>query len=116
MKEKKQNITAILKRIEKVEYELSDIRKCLAEMLTPPTSDTERETNLQLTLDDLYDAFGHKHKSYAARLRNSLARKGVTTLGQFLSLTPGQLFDLKGIGAGTLEQTNKAMKNLGIDW
>jgi len=116
MKENNQNITVILKRIEKVEYELSDICKCLTELLTPPTSDTEKEIDVQFTMDDLCEAFGHKHKSYAVRLRNALARKGVTTLSQFLSMTPGQLLDLDGIGPGTLEKTNKVMKKMGIKW
>lgn len=116
MKEKKQNIIVILKRIEKIEYELSDIRNCLAELLTPPASDTEKQIEVQFTMDDLCEAFGRKHKSYAVRLRNALAQKGVTTLSQFLSMTPGQLLDLDGIGPGTLEQTNKVMKKLGIEW
>ena len=116
MKEKRQSIATILKRIEKVEYELSDIRKCLAELMTPPTSNTEKEIEVQFTIEDLCEAFGRKHKSYAVRLCNALEHKGITTLKQFLAMTPGQLLDLEGIGPGTLEQTNKAMKKLGIQW
>lgn len=116
MKEKKQSITAILKRIEKVEYELSDIRKCLVELLTPPSSDTEKQIEVQFTMDDLCEAFGRKHKAYGVRLRNALEMRGVTTFSQFLAMTPGQLLDLDGIGPGTLEYTNKAMKRLGVHW
>lgn len=118
MKEKKQSITVILKRIEKVEYELSDIRKAIAECLTP-TADSSDESEMEdvtFTLDDLCEAFGRKHKAYGVRLRNALEMRGVTTFSQFLAMTPGQLLDLDGIGPGTLEYTNKAMKRLGVHW
>lgn len=118
MKERKQSITVLLKRLEKVEYELRDIRKGIAECMTPPAADggEAEERDVQFTLEDLWEAFGRKHSSYAVRLRNALERKGVTTLPQFLKMTPGQLLDLDGIGPGTLEYTNKAMKRLGIPW
>lgn len=118
MKEKKQNIATILKRIEKVEQELSDIRKAIAECLTPTADESNEptETDVTFTLDDLCEAFGKKHKAYGVRLRNALARQGVSTFGQFLAMTPGQLLDLEGIGPGTLEYTNKAMKKLGVRW
>lgn len=118
MKEKKQSITSILKRMEKVEYELSDIRKAIAECLTP-TADSSDELEMEdvtFTLDDLCEAFGRKHKAYGVRLRNALEMRGVTTFSQFLAMTPGQLLDLDGIGPGTLEYTNKAMKKLGVRW
>lgn len=118
MKEKKQNIATILKRIEKVEQELSDIRKAIAECLTPTADESNEPTEMDVTftLDDLCEAFGKKHKGYAYRLRRALAEKGVTTFSQFLAMTPGQLLDLDGIGPGTLEYTNKAMKKLGVRW
>ena len=118
MKERKQSITALLKRIEKVEYELSDIRKCISECMTPPAAEggDAKEVEVEFTLEDLWEAFGNKHKSYAVRLRHALEQRGVNTLPQFLAMTPGQLLGLDGIGPGTLEYTNKAMKRLGILW
>lgn len=118
MKEKKQNIATILKRIEKVEQELSDIRKAIAECLTPTADESNELTEMDVTftLDDLCEAFGRKHKAYGVRLRNALANNGITTFSQFLAMTPGQLLDLDGIGPGTLEYTNKAMKKLGVRW
>ena len=118
MKEKKQSITVLLKRLEKVEYELKDIRKGISECMTPPTTDGGEadEPVVEFTLEDLWEAFGRKHKSYGVRLRHALEQQGVTTLPQFLKMTPGQLLDLDGIGPGTLEMTNKAMKHLGIRW
>lgn len=118
MKEKRQSLTALLKRLEKLEGELCDIRKEIVWCLTPAAIDggEAEESDVAFTLDDLYEAFGRKHKSYAVRLRHALEQRGVTTLAQFLKMTPGQLLDLDGIGAGTLEYTNKAMKTLGIAW
>ena len=117
MKEKRQSLAALLKRLEKLEGELCDIRKEIAWCLVPAADDGEStDPDVAFTLDDLYEAFGRKHKSYAVRLRHALEQRGVTTLPQFLKMTPGQLLDLDGIGAGTLEYTNKAMKALGIAW
>jgi len=118
MKEKRQTIVSILKRIERVEQELSEIRKDIAECLTPTTAsaDGAEETELEFTMDDFCEAFGRKHKSYAERLRYELAEHGVTTLSQFLAMTPGQLLDMDGIGPGTLKYISKAMKKLGIRW
>lgn len=118
MKEKKQSLTSLLKRLEKLESELRDIRNEIAECLTPPADDggDAEDPDVQFTLEDLWEAFGRKHKSYAVRLRHALEQRGVTTLPQFLAMTPGQLLDLDGIGPGTLEYTNKAMKRLGIPW
>lgn len=118
MKEKRQSLTALLKRLEKLEGELCDIRKEIAQCLTPAATDgcEATEPDVQFTLEDLWEAFGSKHRSYAVRLCKALERRGVTTLPQFLKMTTGQLLDLDGIGPGTLEYTNKAMKRLGIPW
>lgn len=118
MKKNKQSITTLLKRLEKLESELSEIRKDIAESLIPSSKGggDAIETVVGFTLDDLYEAFGRNHKSYAVRLRHALEQRGITTLQQFLAMTPGQLLDLDGIGAGTLDYTNKALKQMGIAW
>ena len=116
MKKSKQSVAAILKRIEMVEYELGEIRKAIAESMTPTVAECESPEEVTFTMDDLCEAFGKKHKAYAARLRNALVKQGVTTFSQFLAMTPGQLLALDGIGPGTLQYANKAMKKLGVSW
>ncbi len=70
----------------------------------------------EYTLDDLYHAFGEEKKSCAARLRNTLERQGVSTLKEFLLLTPGELLDMEGMGSGTLGLIHKALKKMGVRW
>lgn len=115
MKDKQQSIASLINRLNDIETELKQVRSELAQIATP---DVEKPSTLQIeyTLDDLCQAFGRKHKSYATRLINVLQQQGITTFQQFLSLTPGQLLDLEGIGAGTLQHTNSALKRLGIAW
>ena len=118
MGKEKVSIVCILKRLERVETELSEIRKDITEYMKPSVNSSSHASNdfLEFTMDDLCEAFGRKHKSYAYRLRDSLMLHGVTTLSEFLSMSPGQLLNLDGIGATTLEYTNKALQKLGITW
>lgn len=118
MVKKRKSITSILNRIEKIEKELYEIRKDFTECFSP-TDVKNKEISvrdIEFTMDDLYDAFGENHKSYAFRLRNALEKKEITTLSQFLSMTPGQLLDLDGVGSGTLQYVNKVLKKMGINW
>ena len=104
--------------MDEIEKELHELRADLIQYATPITSaDCEsRPERLQFTIDDLCEAFGKKHKPCAVRLRNALAQQCITSLEDFLALTPGRLLDLEGIGPGTLQYANKALKKLGIRW
>ena len=113
--EENKNLTTILHRMEDIEKELRELRADLIKCATPTAAENEQEL-LQFTLDDLCEAFGKKHQPYAVRLRNALAQQGITSLEDFLALTPGRLLDLEGIGPGTLQYANKALKKLGIRW
>ena len=108
----------MLQKLENIENELREVREYLAQnMITFVSVDNRLKTlKLEYTLDDLYEAFGPSKQPYATRLRTSLEKCGVNTLGEFLALTPGQLLDLDGVGGGTLQYTHKALKKLGIQW
>lgn len=115
--EENKNLITILHRMEEIEKELRELRADLIKCATPTAAKNDNEQELlQFTLDDLCEAFGKKHQQYAVRLRNALARHGITTLADFLTLTTGQLLDMEGIGTGTLQYVNKAVKRLGIHW
>lgn len=115
MKEKRQSIASLINRLNDIETELKQVRAELTQIAAPDIYKSA-VPQLEYTLDDLYQAFGRKRKAYATRLMNILQQQGITTLQQFLALTPGQLLDLEGIGAGTLQYTNVALKRLGIAW
>lgn len=118
MKKKRTSPTSMLQKLENIENELREVREYLAQnMITFVNADNRtKDLKLEYTLEDLYEAFGPSKQSYATRLRTSLEKRGVNTLGEFLALTPGQLLDLDGVGTGTLQYTHKALKKLGIQW
>lgn len=118
MMEKRINPASLLQKLENIENELREVRENIAQnvvMFDNSDSGTEG-LRLEYSLDDLFDAFGPNKQSYATRLHTSLEKHGVSTLGEFLALTPGQLLDLDGVGNGTLKCTHKALKKLGIPW
>ena len=107
-----------MKKLEDIENEIKQVRADLADNISPNIERNKDTQNQQLayTMDDLWEAFGRKHRYYATRLRNALKQQGITTLAEFLAMTPGQLLDLDGIGPGTLQYANKALKKMGIQW
>lgn len=118
MKDNKMSVLSILNKLESIEEELREVREEFERYAIPSISRDNAPTDLQLeyTLMDLYEAFGAKKHQYATRLCHSLEKKGIKTLAEFLALTPGQLLDLDAVGYETLQQTNKALKKLGIRW
>lgn len=109
---------AILKRLAAAENELKEIRLQLIQAMneTAHADGASRDLGIGYTLDDLFKSFGNSKKHYATRLSRSLQKRGITTLQEFLALTPGQLLDLENVSVGTLEQTKKALDRLGISW
>lgn len=107
----------ILHRLADMENELREIRECIVQNMNEAAhqSDGDRNYEVSYTLDDFYKAFRHK-KQYATRLRNALQLKGITTLAEFLALTPGQLLELDNVSVGTLQQAKKVLDRLGIRW
>ena len=118
MKEKRMSPSSLLQKLDHMESELREVREYLAQnMITFVNADNRtKELKLEYTLEDLYEAFGPSKQSYATRLRTSLEKRGVNTLGEFLALTPSQLLDLDGVSSGTLQYTHKALKKLGVQW
>lgn len=117
MKDKKLTPAETMQRLESIEREVRDLRDAIAQSMIIPAKSKELipETDLQYTLEDLYDAFG-KRKHYAIRLKNALEKNGISTLSGFLSLTPGELFELDNVGFETLMKTKKALDRLGVRW
>ena len=111
----------LIDKLESVEREVKEIREYLSqndgEQVAPVGFPLPLESDFKVgyTLDDLYKEFGKK-KSLAYRLKSALTKRNIKTLEEFLSLTPGELLDLEGVGYDTLLRTKKALSRLGIDW
>lgn len=111
----------LIDKLESVEREVKEIREHLSqndgERVTPVGFPLPLDPDFKIgyTLEDLYKEFGKK-KSLAYRLKSALTKRNITTLEDFLSLTPGELLELENVGYETLLRTKKALRKLGIDW
>ena len=111
----------IIDRLESVEREVKEIREYLSQSeagigmhVDFPLAATP-DFQLGYTLEDLYREYGKK-KSLAYRLKSALKKRNIKTLEEFLSLKPGELLELEGVGYETLLRTKKAFSKLGIAW
>lgn len=111
----------IIDRLESVEREVKEIREYLSlndsEQVAPGGFPLPLESDFKVgyTLEDLYREFGKK-KSLVYRLKSALKKRNITTLEEFLLLTPGELLELENVGYGTLLRTKKALNKLEIVW
>lgn len=111
----------LIDKLQNIESEVREIREYLSqndgEQVAPVGFPLPLESDFMVgyTLEDLYKEFGKK-KSLAYRLKSALKKRNITTLEEFLSLTPGELLDLEGVGYDTLLRTKKALSKLGVDW
>lgn len=109
----------IIDRLDCVEREVKEIREYLSQGEAGAPLDfplaTAPDYELGYTLEDLYREFGGK-KSLVHRLKTALKKRNIKTLEDFLSLTPGELLDLEGVGYDTLLRTKKALSKLEIVW
>ncbi len=111
----------LIDKLQNIESEVKEIREHLSQSesgigmhIDFPLATTP-DFELGYTLEDLYREFGKK-KSLAYRLKSALKKRNIKTLEEFLSLTPGELLDLEGVGYDTLLRTKKALSKLGVDW
>lgn len=109
----------IIDRLDCVEREVKEIREYLSQGEAGAPLDfplaTAPDYELGYTLEDLYREFGGK-KSLVHRLKTALKKRNIKTLEDFLSLTPGELLDLEGVGYDTLLRTKKALSKLEFVW
>lgn len=79
---------------------------------------TNEQTQIQnnITLDDIYNAFGKQKKHYATRLKHAFLEHHVETIDDLMSLSLNDLLNMDGIGSETLRLLVKKLSDLGIDY
>lgn len=120
-----EKLDEISQKLQAASVELDSLRESIL-ALAEPCDNSGKSVSLPLpdapnyakgyTLDDLYKAFGPKKQTYANRLKSALRKRQITSLQDFLLLTPSELLELDNVGYGTLQKTQAALKRLGIDW
>ncbi len=69
-----------------------------------------------ITLDDIYKAFGKQKKHYATRLKHAFLEHHVETIDDLMALNLNDLLNMDGIGSETLRLLVKKLSDLGIDY
>jgi len=69
-----------------------------------------------ITLDDIYKAFGKQKKHYATRLKHAFLEHHVETIDDLMALSLNDLLNMDGIGSETLRLLVKKLSDLGIDY
>lgn len=69
-----------------------------------------------VTLDDIYKAFGKQKKHYATRLRHAFLEHHVETIDDLMALSLNDLLNMDGIGSETLRLLVKKLSDLGIEY
>ena len=70
----------------------------------------------EITLDDIYKAFGKQKKHYATRLKHVFMEYHVETIDDLMALSLNDLLNMDGIGSETLRLLVKKLSDLGIDY
>lgn len=79
--------------------------------------ETKEQNQIQtdVTLDDIYKAFGNKKKHYATRLRHAFLENHVETIEDLMKLSLYDVANMDGIGRETLRLLINKLNSLGID-
>ena len=77
------------------------------------TLNTEKK---DITLIDIYEAFGKKKKHYATRLKHAFLEHHIETIEDLKALSLNNIINMNGIGAETLRLLVSKLNGLGIDY
>ena len=79
---------------------------------------TNEQAQIQndVTLNDVYKAFGKQKKHYATRLKHAFLEHHVETIDNLMALSLNDLLNMDGIGSETLRLLVKKLSDLGIDY
>ena len=76
----------------------------------------QTKTQNDVTLDDIYKAFGKQKKHYATRLKHAFLENHVETIDDLMALSLNDLLNMDGIGSETLRLLVKKLSDLGIEY
>ena len=69
-----------------------------------------------ISLEDIYKAFGKQKKHYATRLKHAFLENHVNTIDDLMVLSLHDISNWRGIGSETLRLLIKNLNSLGIDY
>ena len=69
-----------------------------------------------ITLADIYEAFGKQKKHYAIRLKHAFLEHHVETTDDLMVLSLNDLLNMGGIGSETIRLLVKKLSDLGIEY
>ena len=76
----------------------------------------QSQIRVDITLDDIYKAFGKKKKHYVTRLKHAFLEHHIETIDDLMAFSINDLQEMHGIGSETLRLMIKKLNGLGIDY
>ena len=76
----------------------------------------QSQIRVDITLDDIYKAFGKKKKHYATRLKHAFLENHVETTDDLMALSLYDVANMDGIGSETLRLFINKLNGLGINY
>ena len=69
-----------------------------------------------VTLEDIYNAFGKQKKHYATRLKHAFLENHIETTNGLMALSINEIMEMRGIGNETMRLLIKKLNGFGIDY
>ena len=80
------------------------------------TTTEQGQKTCDVTLDDIYKAFGKQKKHYATRLKHAFLKHRIETIEDLMALSLYDISNMNGIGSETLRLLVNKLNGLGIDY
>ena len=106
-------IDALKNRVQSILDELDILRKSIEESENAYNPSSANG----VTLDDVFNVLAKRnHKSSRFKLRELCKSKNISTLDEFLQISPREFIENKGIGRATAYEVRDAIESLGVVW
>lgn len=80
------------------------------------TTTEQEQKQCNVTLDDIYKAFGKQKNHYATRLKHVFLEHNIESIDELMAFSINDLQEMHDIGSETLRLMIKKLNGLGIDY
>ena len=109
-----ETIDALKKRVQSILNDLEDLRKSIEKSERNAYNPSSANG---VTLFDVFEALEkRKHKNARSKLRQLCRNEKISTLDEFLKISPSDFLKYRNIGSNTVYQVREVIESFGIIW